>query len=226
MKIKSILIYSILFGIVSLGNTSEKISKKELHDAIQDLKQSNNEEYILNIINIGEPIVPLLLTELDDNKSTLKKVIFNILRQMGPKAKTAIPFLRENYTNEDERFYDREDAYFTLSKIDPKYDDFIREAIKDLEQMEDPDDMFRVVHMGEPAIPFLLNELRNKKSSIRHIVFQILERMGPKAKIAFPDLEKLFNNNDANYIERIDAYNALSSIDPNYPDKGKHILSN
>jgi HEAT repeat protein len=160
-----------------------------------------------------DPVIAQVTQRLRDEDAAVRQAAAVALRDMGPKAKAAIPALAELLRDRDG--FVVLDASRTLEKMG-------LEAVPSLVQLlSDPDPhvrelaartLGRIEPEAKAAIPALTQRLRDEDSVVRHAAVVALREMGSKAKTAIPALAESLRDEDR--FVRIDAFQALVKMGP------------
>ncbi len=111
----------------------------------------------------------MLTKMLDDRASFVREAAAQVLAQIGPEAKMAVPVLTKMLGNKDWKIRHR--AVRALGKIGPE---------------------------AKPAVPALTKMLNDKDWNIRYAVADALGKIGPEAKTAVPVLTEMLGDNEWN----------------------------
>src|SRR5262245_8588645 len=123
----------------------------------------------------AEVAIPALRAALDDDDRLVQARAIEALGRIGPAAKSAIPQLMEflkpkrNLDDSDARAVVRRQAFLGVTKD-------------------------ALVGIGEPAVPAVAELLVSDVAREQAIGAELLARIGPPAKNALPDLERLFKS--------------------------------
>jgi HEAT repeat protein len=141
--------------------------------------------------------VPALIGVLRDSNESVQRAAGIALGQLGPEAKAAIPHLGARLTDvsslRSRRFG---------GKCDEEPEEWAARALSNI---------------GVEAAPALGEALTHEKARVRFQAALALERIGPEAKAAIPQLKKLLS--DPATGVRTQAMDALKAIDPELAKK-------
>lgn len=182
------------------------------------------------LAKIGPPAIPSLTALLHDKDAVIRQNAVYALKEMGKRAKPAIPALLELLRSRSHGILAH--AVETLGNIGPEAEtaipalvELLRNKDLDLPQKEwhrsgYPCPLLHVRHniatalakIGPAAIPTLLATIRekNRDAMVEPYAVSALGNMGPKARVAIPDLIKMLNDDNSKYLSTV--VNALEQI--------------
>jgi HEAT repeat protein len=145
------------------------VPREQVIPALADLLAEKDPQVRGHVVDalasLGEKALPRLIKALqhDDTQGLAVAVI----RQLGPKAKDAVPALAEELKDPDAAY--RREVCFALASIGPG---------------------------AKPAVPALVKALSDADEGVRHIATYALGKIGPDAAAAAPDLKKNLASDD------------------------------
>jgi hypothetical protein len=143
----------------------------------------------------GETVVPHLVQAMKRDNSQLRLSIIDILRELGPDAKEALPSLAALL--QDSNLSLRVNAAYAMVKIDCMNNERIKAAL--LAGLRGDSHLSGIASMaiqsfgpdGEWAVPYLLDMMSGKDPQAKSDAIGALLRMGQAAARALPELENL-----------------------------------
>ncbi len=170
---------------------------------------------------IGPEAVPALREALkggakpgDFNRINFISTVSQVLGEIGPGAKAAIPDLIANLKDKELSFAAGE----ALRKIGPAALPAVVEALKDKESLQGARSAlleyvredWEIGADAKTVVPVLLQLMKDKDGKYRHVAAQLLERLGPEAKEVVPSLIAALSDRRL----RLSAAHALGGIGP------------
>lgn len=198
-------------AIAALGNV--KGPSKEVISALMDaldkdgsLKDAMKEAFM----KIDPFDAELVAQGLDRDSLIVRRLIAEVLRDKGPKAKTALPALFKALKMGD----NRGEVSAAIVAIGPEEDaiPYLIDALSDSSWQVHNNITSALAKIGSPALPALVKALRHENKNVREGVAQTLGKIGVGALTAVPDL--IVTLSDADSGVRLSAVNALGDIGP------------
>jgi HEAT repeat protein len=190
-----------------------------------------NNALVSSLLSCNHPnpeVVDDLIVLLENKNAEIRYMAANILGDIGPDAKSALPKLKNLLDDKD--FENHKAALKALMKIDPDPDMLLAELRNN--SIYDSDILRIMTDLGpkaKPAMPYLVKEfLANESGGLPSEFFDILGNFGAEAQEVVPILIKKLkkveytpaDKPDPNW-DRIPAAEALAKIKP----KGEEVVS-
>ena len=165
------------------------------------------------------------LTALHNPDSAQRWQAANVIGEMGPEGKDAVPALAAAL--HDEEPHVRVNAALALMKIGPDSQAAVPDLSTALEdevqiiRMDAAITLNRLGHDAQPAIPALVNAVRDADNrrpmytfgtSVCRVAARALGHIGPDAKDAIPALTEVLDSDDPDLRQEVE--DALQNIDP------------
>lgn len=159
--------------------------------------------------------VPALIETFKHADNIVKIRVATSLGRIGADAKDAIPILIKAMLEEKE-FWDRKEIALALSQMGVDVIPAIFSALKDKvipgNEPVGSDVIEILTKIGHPAVPYLIEGLKNQNDRIRVVAALSLGRIKPVVKESIPVLIGTLNDK-SNYV-KISAINALGAMGP------------
>jgi HEAT repeat protein len=192
-----------------------KTELKTLIEALQDSDEYVRFEAAITLGKLGpeaKEAVPELQKKLEDN--LLRQVVIPALGEIGPEARSAVPKLIELLKKEKKESV-RVKTVIALGKIDPENQKVLAalgEAFRDSYPGVQQEAELVLVSCGDKAVQTLLKNLNDPDKKVSSRAISALEKIGPPAKAAVPDLRLMLRHKDL--ALRLGAEKALKQIKP------------
>jgi HEAT repeat protein len=217
--------YSVGFTRDKLRNDL-KAAVPALVEALQDKNDAVRAEVVSALGAIGPPAkeaVPKITALLEDPNKLIRRTAALALWWIDSQAKVAVPILIEGLEDKGADLIDRQACVYVLGEIGAQAEAAVPALIGLLRGIQKSTRTETSVELsqnaaealgrlGEPAVPALTTQLRDKDPDIRKNAAWALWRMGPKAKAAVPALCEM--SKDGNASVRLFAVAALGKIGP------------
>ncbi len=145
------------------------VSREQMLPLISELVEDKDPTVRAHVVDamasLGEKALPRLIKALSSDDT--QGIAVAVIRQLGPKAKDAVPNLIEELKDPDAAY--RRDVCLALAAIGPDAKD---------------------------AVSALLKTLGDENLSVRHVAIYALGKIGPSASAAVPDLKKYLQSDD------------------------------
>jgi HEAT repeat protein len=203
-----------------------KAAVPALVESLRDQNDAVRVEVVLALGAIGPPAreaVPRITVLLKDPNKLVRRTAASALWWIDGQAKIAVPILIEGLEDRKADLIDRQTCVYVLGEIGDKAElavpaliVLLRGIQKSTRTETSVELSFRATEalgrIGEPAVPALITQLRDKDPDIRKNAAWALRKMGPRAQAAVPALCEMSKDNNAD-LRRF-AVAALGKIGP------------
>ncbi|MBN2453282.1 MAG: HEAT repeat domain-containing protein, partial [Candidatus Omnitrophica bacterium] len=157
--------------------------------------------------------VPELIKALGDKNDDVRKNAAEALGRIGQAAKDAVPALVKALGDKNDVV--RKNAAETLGRIGPDAKDAVPELIQAVDDIGNAA-AEAIGKIGLPAVPALIQALKDKNYFIRDEAAEILGRIGPAAKAAVPAIIQYMLNRCPVEDEKMKAWESVTRIHVNF----------